>query len=65
VSAMHDPWTYAERAGRDYLTPEDVGDASGPGVAPFELWRAVLDAIARNACEDPKCCAFVALRVQP
>jgi hypothetical protein len=65
VSALHDPWTYAETSGRTYITPEDIGTASGPGVAPLELWRIVLDAIARNACEDPKTAAFVALKVQP
>jgi hypothetical protein len=55
-------WEHAKAAGRDYITPEDVGAATSEGATKDDVWRDVLQAIEAKSAEDPSCCAFVALR---
>ncbi len=59
-----DPWYYAKKAKRLYITPEDVGDAIKAGATEVLLLRTVLAAIERGAVEDTSCTAFVALTVK-
>jgi hypothetical protein len=54
------PWHYAEKEQRDYITPEDIGDAFDAGGKRFDIWRVVLHAIDKRQCEDVSLCAFVA-----
>lgn len=58
-----DPWHYAAKKNRDYLTPEDIGDAIDAGSAgDIDLIRLLtLKAIADNSCEDPITCAWMAV----
>ncbi len=53
------PWMYAEEAGRDYLTPEDISQAL-VYASQSHVRKIVLMAIAEGKCEDVKLCAFVA-----
>lgn len=70
MSKATDPWTYAAAAGRDYVTPEDIGDAArhisgdteGGHSELDDLWEIVLKAIGSKRAEDPSLCAFVAAK---
>jgi hypothetical protein len=56
------PWYYATKDKRDYITPEDITAAITAGGQKLEVWHAVLDALSASACEDPSLCAYVAIR---
>ncbi len=65
------PWAHAKEAERDYITPEDIGDAienlaqGDDEVAHSQLddlWETVLAAIGQKRAEDPSLCAFVAVK---
>lgn len=60
-----DPWHYARKAKRTYITPEDVTDAIKAGAPEVKLLRTVLAAIEQGTVEDLSCTAFVALKVKP
>lgn len=61
-SRRKDPWYYAAKAGRGYLTPEDVGDAYSAGAERSAVSLIVLQAIASKQVEDVSCTAFCAVR---
>lgn len=55
----------AKLAGRDYVTPEDVGDAIKQGNDVTKVRLDVLEILAENAgwgAEDSGLCAFIAFR---
>lgn len=56
---MTDPWHYAAKAGRNYITPEDITDAIAAGAERVHLYETVLRAINDRAAEDYRLCAFV------
>lgn len=56
------PWYYAAKAGREYITPEDVGDAYSAGAERPAVSLIVLHAIANKQVEDVSCTAFCAVR---
>lgn len=61
--SKHDPWYWALRSNRDYLTPEDISEAidnGNLGDANF-IRNVALAAIADKCCEDPSLCAWVAM----
>lgn len=53
-------WDFARAVGRDYITPEDIGDALASGTDPTAVKQEVLEALGKKSCEDPSLCAFVA-----
>ena len=55
-------WDYAKKYSRDYITPEDIGEAISAGESKASVQQEVLDALGRKVCEDWSCCAFVAGR---
>lgn len=58
----------AKKAGRDYITPEDVQQAIDDGVSPIDVASAVLAVIGNQTqfgAEDPGLCAFVAWQYMP
>lgn len=57
-----DPWTYARRDGRDYVKPEDIGDARDAGGGGEMFLALVLRAIADRRVEGVSLCAFVAIK---
>lgn len=59
--STQDPWTFATKAGRDYLTPEDIDDAIEAGASRLNIYQAALEATYRNTAEDPRACAFSAV----
>ena len=58
-------WFYAERDKRDYITPEDIGDAIDDGIERTVLWGEVLEALGDKRVEDWSCCALVAWKFEP
>jgi hypothetical protein len=56
------PWHHAAKAGREYLTPEDVTAAVAAGGTVLGVAKAVLEAVEAKAAEDASLCAFVALK---
>ena len=60
---LHDPWTYASRCTRSYITPEDIGEAIKAGASAEKLHPIVLEALSKKVCEDWSLCAFVAFRM--
>lgn len=56
-------WDIAKKAGRNYITPEDIRAESDMDGRQVDMWRDVLQAIEANACEDASGCAFVALKI--
>lgn len=63
LTKKHDPWFYAEKAERKYITPEDVGDAYRAGASSITTHAIVLKAIADKRVEDVNCTAFVAVDI--
>lgn len=59
---VDDPWYWATKAKRTYLTPEDVTGAKKHGASRLKVYTAVLQAVERRSAEDASCCAFVALK---
>ena len=55
------PWFYAAKDQRHYITPEDIRAAINAGGTKVEVWQGVLVGVQAGACEDMRCCAFVAL----
>lgn len=55
------PWHYAAKAGREYMTPEDVGAAIEAGGGALVVAEAVLQAVDLKCVEDSSCTAFAAL----
>lgn len=54
---------FAHKAGRDYITSEDIQTAIDAGVPRLEIWGEVLEILGNvGGCgvEDSGCCAFVA-----
>jgi len=64
VTPPTDPWYYAVNEQRDYITPEDIDDASKAGGKKEDIWKIVLTALGAKSCEDWSCCAFVASRLR-
>lgn len=58
-----DPWKLAKAWRRNYLTPEDLSEASEAGATREDLLVAFAEAVECGACEDAKTCAFVVLRM--
>jgi hypothetical protein len=56
-----DPWNHAVAAKRDYLTPEDLGEAIKAGAGRFAIYQTTLEAIQMRRVEDWSLCAFVAV----
>lgn len=56
------PWAHANQSGRDYITPEDVGDAIKAGASRLAIATCVLNAINDRKAEDYRLCAFVAVQ---
>jgi hypothetical protein len=57
---VRNPWFYADKAKRDYLTPEDVGAARARGADYVTVCVVVLRAIANGRVEDVGATAWVA-----
>ena len=56
---------WAKNAGRDYITPEDIGVALADGADPNEVRLEVLAHLGKQTeygCEDSSLCAFIAFR---
>lgn len=55
------PWYHAGLERREYITPEDIGDAIKAGAGHLDIARVTLKAINDRAAEDYRLCAFVAI----
>jgi len=55
---------YAERDGRDYITPEDITAAIDAGAEKSALQQEVLEWLGKRAAEDWSLCAFVAAKFE-
>lgn len=61
---LKNPWWYARKAKRDYITPEDIDEAVKAGALRPQIMQHTLSAIEDKRAEDVTLCAFMALNAR-